>query len=135
MKFTKLAMLILIAGMLISAGGCTPSFVPTIKIASVPKDILAQARRITCYEITNTQHLEIESIQGEIEAYSIKHVLWDPTPTNENALDQLRLNALELGANGIINIRYTKGTPAEILTRNCWSSIKVTGTAVTLKSN
>ena len=60
-------------------------------------------------------------------------MLWDPAPTHKNALMQLKVRALDLDANGLIDITYTKGTVADIMLRNCWASIKVTGTAVVFK--
>ena len=145
MKKQMLTILLIVVWMLISAGGCNsnwtpildgglPAFVPVIKISNVPKAKLVEAQKIKSYEATLTDYPEIENSLGEIEAYSVKHVLWDPAPSRKNALIQLKIRALDLGANGIINILYTKGSAADVLARNCWASIKIAGTAVVFKN-
>jgi len=117
----------------VGVGWPIPALVPIINVVDVPKDQLQAARQIKIYTADNNNYPEIEKSLGKIEGYSVKHLLWEPSPTEEQALIQIRLRALKLGANGIINVSFSRGGLAEALMRDSWESIKVTGTAVRFK--
>ena len=118
----------------IGSGWPIPAFVPIIDVTKVQKDKLYVASQIRTYLDGSNNYPEVEKSLGNITGYSVKHLLWEPSPTKENALIQLQLRAFDLGADGIINISFETGGFPEILTRDCWESIKVSGIAVKFKS-
>lgn len=64
---------------------------------------------------------------GPVEGHSCQNKFWDKV-SEEDALQQAKLKALELGANGIVELRYDwSGTE---LARNCWKSVTASGVAV-----
>jgi hypothetical protein len=65
---------------------------------------------------------------GSIEATSCKNKAWDPAPTKENAILQLRSFAREKGANAIGDV-FCDPPMDTNLGKNCWSSIRCTATA------
>lgn len=113
-------------------GGCGPS-VPVIDISKVPKERLHAAYQIKTYTAgSNLNYPEIEEYLGDITAYSCQNVLWDKPSSKGDALTQLRLKALDLGANGIIDVTFdTRGTDA--WGTNCWESVQASGVAVKFK--
>lgn len=69
-------------------------------------------------------------ILGSVQAVSCKNKVWDAPATKGNALDQLRIKALRMGAEAVTGITYSeRGTSYE---PNCWESVIVSGTAVKL---
>ena len=63
-----------------------------------------------------------------LESWSCMDKFWDPAPTEEDALTQMKLKASALGANGITDL-YCSNQGTSLAT-NCWSSIKCVGTAI-----
>ena len=56
-----------------------------------------------------------------IRATSCKQKIWDPGASQEDAIDQLRAKAAQLGGNGITNL--TCDDPEGMtLSKNCWSA-------------
>ncbi len=109
--------------------GCA-TFVPVTDVSKVPKETMQESYKIKTFTAgSDISHLEIKEYLGDITAYSCKHLATDPPASTGNALTQLRLKALELGANGIIDITFdTRGTDA--LGTNCWESVQASGVAV-----
>lgn len=66
---------------------------------------------------------------GEIQATSCKHLAWEPAPSNENAILQMKSVAKKKGGNAISNV-YCEPPLGTTLTPNCWSSIRCTATAL-----
>jgi uncharacterized protein YbjQ (UPF0145 family) len=125
---------------LLFISGCGP-YVPVTNISDVPQDKLDAANEIQVFETGNSVNPfadektqpQIEQFLGRVTAYSCKHLLWEPAATKENALMQLKLKALDLNADGIVDITYNfKGTS---YATDCWESVQVTGTAVKLKKS
>ena len=112
--------------------GCSP-FVPVIKVADVPKETLQKAYQIQIFEVGNsTSHPQVSDYLGNITAYSCKNMLTDPPASKGDALIQLRLKALELGADAVLDITFdTRGT--DTWGTNCWESVQVSGVAVKFK--
>ena len=87
----------------------------------------------TLYKLSRTQTFNKFKYYSifliEIKAYSCKLLLSDPPASKGDALKQLRLKALEMGANGIVDVTFdSRGTDA--FGTNCWESVQVTGVAV-----
>ena len=109
--------------------GCGPA-VPVQDVSKISKEHLQKAYKIKTYTINNsTNHPEISEHLGDITAYSCKHMTWDPPASKGNALLQLRLKALELNADAIIEVTFdSKGT--DVFGTNCWESVQASGVAV-----
>lgn len=95
---------------------------------NIGADRVSAASRIVVF---NKGHLsEVPTIAktlGPIEGHSCKHNFWDPV-SEKDALQQVQLKALDMGANGIVQVQYDwSGTE---LTRNCWKSVTASGVAV-----
>jgi hypothetical protein len=118
---------------LLFVGSCVPPLVPVTDISKVPEDKLQAAYKIKTYIAGgDPNYPEVAKYLGDITAYSCKHVLWDPPASKGNALTQLKLKALDLGADGIIDITFdTKGT--DTWGTNCWESVQASGVAVKFK--
>ena len=110
--------LLLIIPLVLFSTSCGP-FVDVVKIDPQMKDTVRTDVKI--YEQNELKTLEYETIQP-INATSCKNLLWDPPPSQEDAIDQLRYKAHLLGSNGLTNLICTsfEGTS---LSKNCWSSI------------
>lgn len=68
------------------------------------------------------------TVIGSVHATSCKNKIWDPDPSEANALAQLQIKAAELGAAAVAGVTYTSGGTS--LVTNCWAHITATGTAV-----
>lgn len=112
--------------------GCA-TFVPVTDVSKVPKDQLRQASQIRIFMLENSSaYPEIPESLGDVTAYSCKHLLTDPPASKGDALTQLKLKALEMGANGIIDVTFDRrGTDA--WGTNCWESVQASGVAVRFK--
>jgi hypothetical protein len=111
---------------------CAP-FVPVRDLSKVPQDTLNQAQKIRTYTINNPPGRdEIMDYFGDIETYSCKFMPFDPPASQGNALTQLKIIALEKGADAIMDLTFDKsGTDA--FGTNCWESVKASGVAIKLK--
>lgn len=69
---------------------------------------------------------------GPVEGTSCKLKAWDPTPSNEKAIQQVKFMARERGGNAIaaVNCEPPLGTN---LGKNCWSSIRCTALAYSVQ--
>lgn len=78
------------------------------------------------------QPTNIERYIGPVEAWSCKFLMTSKPATKSDAIAQLRVKALRLGANAVIGVTYdNKGTDA--FGTNCWETVHAAGTAVILK--
>ena len=115
-----LASLVMLVGAL--AAGCGP-FVEVIRLDDATR---TKARSDV------KQYLELPQtykVIQQLEATSCMSKAWDPPATNEDAIDQLRLKASRLGANGIAQV-FCDSKGVFDLGKNCWTSIKCRGTAI-----
>ena len=109
------------------------TFVPVTDVSKIPKEQLQQAYKIKTFTAgSELTYPEIAEYLGDITAYSCKHLLTDPPASKGDALTQLRLKALELGANGVIDVTFdSHGT--DTWGTNCWESVQASGVAVKFK--
>jgi uncharacterized protein YbjQ (UPF0145 family) len=56
-------------------------------------------------------------------------MLWAPSPTQDDATDQLRVKAARLDANGVLNVMCEAPSGPSLIT-NCWSSLTCHGAAI-----
>ena len=121
---------ILFLGLLLTS--CGPR-VKVINLTDLSPEVLAEASKVQVFRLDNpTPKPDIEKYVGEITAYSCKHMTWDPPASKGNALTQLKVQAVEAGANGIIDITFdSRGT--DTWGTNCWETVQASGTAVIFK--
>jgi uncharacterized protein YbjQ (UPF0145 family) len=129
-KFKKAKFAILIFAAISSGCG---TFVPVTDVSKVPKEQLRQAAHVRIFMLGgNAAPTEIIDTLGEITAYSCKHLLTDPPASKGDALAQLKLKALEMGANTVIDVTFdSRGT--DTWGTNCWETVQASGTAVIIK--
>ena len=108
-------------------GACGP-LVDVTDVSEVSPEILAQATRVQTFTLEQGSPQNF-TVVAPISAYSCKNKLYDPPASKGDALIQLQLKALELGANAVVNVTFdTRGTDA--LGTNCWETVQASGIAV-----
>ncbi len=107
--------------------GCGPFF-EHIRIDPTTVDAL---RVRTPVYTENDLKTRAFSVIQPVTATSCKGKMWDPTPTSEDAVDQLRVKAARLGGNGLANVTC-EAPGGTTLTKNCWSSLTCHGAAIKL---
>ena len=109
--------------------GCS-TFVPVTDVSKVSREALQEAYKVRIFTTgSDVSHPKVAEYLGDITAYSCKHLLWDPPASKGDAITQLRLKALSMGADGIIDVTFdSRGTDA--FGTNCWESVQASGLAV-----
>ncbi len=117
---------------LLTLVSCGP-MVPVLDTDKLSSSQLDTASKVKIYTLGNSADApDIDSFLTHIEAYSCKHLIWDPPASKNDALIQLRTKAAELGADGVIDVTFDKqGT--DTFGTNCWESVYVGGMAVKFK--
>jgi hypothetical protein len=111
-------------------GSCAP-FVDRVKMSEVPPAEAQAALAIRVFPQSVTQPTIITRYLGAVEAFSCKNKVWDKPASTGDAIAQLRLKALRMGANAVIGVTTdTRGTDA--WGTNCWESVQASGTAVVI---
>lgn len=113
--------------------GCGP-FVSVTDLQTVPPAMIAEASRVRVYQFGSSQEVpEVVEYLGPVEAYSCKNLMWDPPASKGDALQQLRVRAVQMNADAIIDVNFDqRGTDA--WGTNCWETVQATGMAVRLAS-
>lgn len=107
---------------------CVPPMVEVVDTNEIEQATLNRAAGITVYQAGQTVPRSLTVI-SPISAYSCKHVLWDEPASRGDALLQLQVKALELGATAITNLTFdARGT--DTLGTNCWESVNASGIAM-----
>jgi hypothetical protein len=83
---------------------------------------------VPVYSENEVQGREYAVIQP-LSAASCKNKLWDASPTQEDATDQLRVKAARLGGNGLLNV-VCEAPNSTSLIKNCWASLSCHGAAI-----
>ena len=100
-----------------------------VQVSKLSPDEQKAALTIRVFDQT-MQPPPAKEIVGEVQAVSCQNKPWQPPSTKGDALSQLRVKALRLGANAITGVTYTeRGTTYN---PNCWNSVIVSGTAAKL---
>jgi hypothetical protein len=122
MSLAGLARLALLAGML--ATGCQP-FVEVVRLDEAARvKARSEVKQYLPGELPPNHKVVLQ-----IEATSCRFGLGDPPASNEDAIDQIRFKAAQIGANGITDV-FCDSPGAFDLGKNCWSSVKCRGTAI-----
>jgi hypothetical protein len=110
--------------------GCAP-FVDRVKMSEVPLGEAQAALAIRVFPQSVPQPPVVTRYIGTVEAFSCKNKIWDKPASTGDAIAQLRLKALRMGANAVMGVSTdTRGTDA--LGTNCWESVQASGTAVVI---
>jgi hypothetical protein len=88
-------------------------------------DLRDQVPEYTEDDIQGREYTLIQSLS----AASCKNKLWDPSPTEEDATDQLRVKAAQLDGNGLLNVTC-EAPGGTSLAMNCWSSLTCRAAAI-----
>lgn len=111
---------------------CGPA-VPVIDINKVPPETYEKALRLPVFTIDSPNFPPVSKFLGEVSAYSCKRLNTDPPASKGNALTQLRINAFDQGATGVINVTFdVRGT--DTWGTRCWGTVQATGIAVIFKN-
>lgn len=116
---------ILIA-LLLPLAGCVGPLVQHVRVDEATVPTLSTRVAILTEEQSKAGRF---SVLGPVKATSCKNKLWDPSPSNEDATNQLRVMASSLGANALASL-YCEAPQGTSLTTNCWSSIVCHAAAV-----
>jgi len=107
--------------------------VPVIDVTTVTPATMQQVHSIKVVEANSTStNPETFETLGSITAYSCRKMLNDPPASRGDALMQLRLNAVAIGADGIKDLTYDASTNTSFCL-NCWETVKASGVAVKFK--
>lgn len=124
---TKVIFAILGASTLAACGA--GQYADKIEVSKIAPDERQAALAIRVFD-QSMQPPPAREIRGEIQAVSCQNKGWDPPATKGDALSQLRVKALRLGATAVTSVTYSeRGTSYK---PNCWQSVIVSGTAVVL---
>ncbi len=116
---------------LVLLAACGP-FIPVIRVADLPPEKRTALNIVRLYEPAELAKLSYEVI-GEVTGNSCRNLLWDPEPSREDALNQMRYWALERGANGLAEMRCEEPGGFSLAT-NCWESLTCTAKALRIKA-
>ena len=113
--------------LLVSAGlaSCGPAgSLGVVDVATLPPETATQANNVQILDAVPPR----ATLVGLVTATSCKNLMWQPEATQGDALAQLKVKAVNLGANAISGVSYSPDGTS--LVTNCWSSVTATGTAV-----
>jgi len=124
---------ILFSILVICLNGCG-ALVPVTNLSKTSPEKMEASYKVKVFTLDNSANRpEITQHIGNISSYSCKQLVWDPPASKGNALDQLRLKAMEMGADGIIDVVFdSKGT--DTWGTNCWETVQASGVAVKFKT-
>lgn len=115
---------------LIFLAACAP-FIPVTKIADLPPEKQSALKAIKVYEPSERSGGSYDVI-GDLTGNSCKNLMWEPSPSRDDAIDQMRHLASERGANGITDIKCEQPRGTSFAT-NCWESLTCTAKAIKVK--
>lgn len=105
----------------------------TISLDEIPKEQLDNAVRIKIYTIENEfKHRQVQDFIGKVVSYSCRGNKDELTASKEDAIILLKLDALEKGADAIIDVAVTTGG-ADAFGTSCLEAIRASGMAVRIK--
>lgn len=119
-------LILFLISVMLSLVGCVGPLFEHIRIDPTTVDDLR--RQVPIYTENDLRGRNYTVIQP-LTATSCKNKMWEPTPTQEDATDQLRVMAARLGGNGLLNVICEAPSGTNLLT-NCWSSLTCHGAAI-----
>lgn len=108
--------------------GCGPQ-VAVLKVD--PRTAMEARNAVKIYTTRQLVDKKYEDL-GPIEATSCKSLMWEPVPTREDAVNQLRVRTINLGGNGLLNLMCDTREGTSV-SKNCWSSITCAASAISVE--
>lgn len=121
----RLGVVVLVSGV----AACAP-FVDVLDVSKVPQSERAAALNIELVPPGSPRPGKMTFI-GPVEATSCKHWMTDPPSSRANATEQLKVKALRMGGDAVIDYSCD-GAGTDAYGTNCWNSVTCAGTAVKL---
>ena len=104
---------------------------PMVNIAEVDEEAISGISVFSDVEMLRNENIKVI---GSVNATSCQHLLWEERSTEKNCINQLRMRANALGANGIVVGASEEGSanflPSKGINRNCWNTVDCSGTAI-----
>jgi hypothetical protein len=88
-------------------------------------ELRGQVPLYTEHAVQGREYAIIQPLSG----ISCKNMVWAPSPTRNDATDQLRVQAARLDGNGLLDVTCEAPSGPSLLT-NCWSSLTCHGAAI-----
>ncbi|MGH8705068.1 MAG: Rcs stress response system protein RcsF [Burkholderiales bacterium] len=110
---------------------CGP-FIQVVRVADLPPEKQTALNAVRFYEAAELAKLSYEVV-GEVTGNSCRNLLWDPSPSREDAVNQMRYWALERGANGLAEVHCEEPGGFSLAT-NCWESLTCKAKALRVKT-
>jgi hypothetical protein len=117
--------LVIVMVVAVATGGCSYE---VIRVDPLTVDALR--RDVPVYRLGDLSEKNYRVVRP-VTATSCSIKTWDPAPTPEDAIDQLRVKAARLGANGIMNVMCERPEGVS-LAMTCWASLTCHGAAILL---
>ncbi len=106
---------------------CGP-FIPVTKLDKVPPETMTAALNVKIYR-AGAETPKVNQFIGQVVGNSCKNLMTDPPPTTNDALLRLRVDAVQKGANAVMDVTCdAAGT--DTWGTNCWSSVSCKGNAI-----
>jgi hypothetical protein len=107
--------------------GCTGPLAPVVNVSEQPLAVQQATHHVAVVPRSTLAGVDVQHV-AHVVSLSCQNKLWDPVPTLNDALDQLRFWALSYSADAVTDVACTEyGTSTH---PNCWESIRCSGTAV-----
>jgi hypothetical protein len=110
---------------LFALNGCYGPFVSEVHVDKASAQTLEDEVRM--YKPADLTGVDYTSL-GDVAAVSCKNKLWDPSPTEADAISQMRFKAFTRHANGLM--LWGCETYGTELSKNCWSSVTCRATMI-----
>ena len=107
-------------------GGCGTG-IEIAKIDQLPPETRAAMAEVALFNEHRPKDLRYK-VLSSVESLSCRHFAWDPAPTLNDSLEQLKYKAIQAGGNAVIGVSCTR-TGVDYGT-NCFKSVICEGTAV-----
>ena len=117
--------LVIVMVVALATGGCAFE-----QIRIDPLTVDALRKDVPVYRLADLSEKNYRVVRP-VTATSCSIKTWDPIPTPEDAIDQLRVKAARLGANGIMNVACERPEGVS-MAMNCWASLTCHGAAILL---
>ena len=105
--------------------GCYGPFVTQVHVDKTSAQTLEDEVRI--YKPADLTGVDYSNL-GDVGAVSCKNKLWDPSPSEADAISQMRFKAFTRHANGLM--LWGCDSYGTQLSKNCWSSVTCRATMI-----
>lgn len=114
----------------IAPAGCGPR-IERVNMTQVPADEAQAALSVRLFTV-GQNYPDIAQTLGTVTAFSCKNKVWDKPASTGDAFAQLRLKAMRMGANAVIDVT-TDDRGTDTWGTNCWETVQASGTAVVIR--